>query len=79
MSEKQIDCVTCQEQVNEFLQQELTEAELKLITHHIANCDECDAHYNIENTINEMIREKCEVEAPEEVISKIREQLDQLR
>lgn len=80
MSDIEIDCTSCQEQVHEYLQSELTEAELKVITDHIANCDTCDEHYHVEDKINQLIRTSCAAEeTPATILAKVREQLNQLK
>jgi mycothiol system anti-sigma-R factor len=80
VSEIEIDCTSCQEQVHEFLQSELTDAELAVITAHIANCDTCDEHYHVEDKINQLIRTSCaQEETPADILAKVREQLNQLK
>ena len=45
MSNDQIDCAECQEQVHEYLQREVSEDLAEAITAHVANCDHCDEIY----------------------------------
>jgi anti-sigma factor (TIGR02949 family) len=55
----------------------LHEAEIQNITGHIANCDSCEQHYDIELVFNQVIQRSCD-EAPaselaERVMKRLRE------
>jgi len=78
MTSDEMDCTECQSQVTEFLHSELgPEIEQKVMAH-IANCDHCESHYDVENHFNQILREKCEVKTPEEIIEKIRQRLSEI-
>ena len=78
MSDVQIDCDECQEQVHEYLQREVSEDLSKAITAHLANCDHCDDVYKTEDDLNQIIRTSCETQTPEEVIARIRKHIAEL-
>ncbi len=56
---KQVDCEEVKRNVHEFLHSELQESELMTITSHIANCDSCEQHYDIEVVFNQVIQRSC--------------------
>lgn len=78
MSNEQIDCESCQEQVHEYLQREVSEDLADAITAHIANCDHCDEVYGTEDRFNQVVRESCQSNPPELIIAKIREHIAKL-
>lgn len=74
---KPLDCDEVKRNVHEYLHSEMHEADLDLVTAHIANCDSCEAHYDIEIVFNQVIQRSCD-EAPaaelaERVLAKLRE------
>ncbi len=78
MSNEPIDCEECQEQVHEYLQREVNEDIAAAITAHLANCDHCEEMYNTEDQLNQVIRNACQTEAPEELIAKIRKHIAEI-
>lgn len=73
-----IDCSECQEQVHEYLQSEVSEDLAVAITAHIANCDHCEEMYGTEDQLNQVIKNACQTQTPEEVINKIRQHIAEL-
>ncbi|MEN9715202.1 MAG: hypothetical protein RJA35_669 [Actinomycetota bacterium] len=77
----EIDCQETKRHVHEFLQQELSEAEMADITEHIANCDSCENDYDFEVLFNQVIKRSCEEAPPQEladrILGKIREVLEE--
>ncbi|MCF8528704.1 MAG: zf-HC2 domain-containing protein [Aquiluna sp.] len=74
---KPLDCDEVKRNVHEYLHSELHEQDLDLVTAHLANCDSCEGHYDIEIVFNQVIQRSCD-EAPaaelaERVLSKLRE------
>lgn len=74
---KQLDCEEVKRSVHEYLHSELREPELDSVTAHLANCDSCEQHYDIEIVFNQVIQRSCD-EAPtqelaERVIKRLRE------
>lgn len=77
----QFDCQETKRHVHEFLQAELTDAEMDEITAHLANCDSCEADYDFEIMFNKVIKRSCD-EAPAEelgnrILDKIRKTLSE--
>ncbi len=77
---KQVDCEEVKQSVHEFLHSEMHETEIESITAHIANCDSCEQHYDIEIVFNQVIQRSCD-EAPtselaERVMQRLREVQD---
>jgi anti-sigma factor (TIGR02949 family) len=73
-----IDCVECQEQVHEYLLREVNDDLAAAITAHVANCDSCENLYSTEDQLNQVIRQSCETETPEQVIARIRQHIAEL-
>lgn len=78
MSIEPIDCEECQEQVHEYLHRELSEDAAETITAHLANCDHCEEVYGTEDELNQVIKNACQTQTPEEVINKIRQHIAEL-
>ena len=55
---KKVDCEEVKQGVHEYLHSELQEEELTVITAHLANCDSCEQHYDIEVIFNQVIHRK---------------------
>jgi anti-sigma factor (TIGR02949 family) len=73
-----IDCEECQEQVHEYLQREVSEDLAEAITAHVANCDHCEEIYNTEDQLNQVIKNACQTDTPEELITKIRQHIAEI-
>jgi len=75
----EFDCQETKRHVHEFLQAELTEAEMDEITAHLANCDSCEADYDFETLFNDVIKRSCDEvpaqELSERILGKIRQTL----
>lgn len=78
MSNEPIDCEECQEQVHEYLQREVSDDLARAITSHVANCDHCDEIYSTEDQLNQVIKNACQSETPEQVIARIRQHIAEL-
>ena len=65
----EFDCQETKRHVHEYLHNELSEQELVEITAHLANCDSCEEHYDIEIVFNQVIQRSCD-EAPAEELAK---------
>lgn len=75
MSELEMNCEETKRHVHEYLQSELTEAELDAITAHIANCDHCEWEYDFASVLNEKIKVSCTETPADEVAERILEKL----
>lgn len=71
MTEHIVDCEQAKKHVHDYLQRELTEAELDAITAHIANCDHCEWEYDFESVLNRVIKVSCNEAPPEEIAERI--------
>lgn len=74
---KQLDCDEVKRSVHEYLHSAMHEQELDAVTAHLANCDSCEQHYDIEIVFNQVIQRSCD-EAPaselaERVMQRLRE------
>ncbi len=74
---KQLDCEEVKRNVHEYLHSAMHEQELDAVTAHLANCDSCEQHYDIEIVFNQVIQRSCD-EAPaselaERVMQRLRE------
>lgn len=74
----EIDCQETKKHVHEYLHNELSELELQEITAHLANCDSCEADYDLEDTINKKIEQHCGTVPPEALIEGIKSRLQQI-
>ena len=74
----EIDCNETKKHVHEYLHKELSANELAAIDAHIANCDSCEADYNLEDTINRKIEQHCGTVPPEALIDGIKNRLQQI-
>jgi anti-sigma factor (TIGR02949 family) len=73
-----MDCQETQAHVHEYLHNHLSEQEIQEITAHLANCDHCEAHYDFENLINNVIKEACDEAPPEDLVKRIMDQIRSL-
>ena len=74
----EIDCQETKKHVHEYLHNELSEQELQDITSHLANCDSCEADYDLESTINNKIEQHCAEVPSEELLDGIKGRLQQI-
>ena len=58
------ECVAALERVHAFLHHELVDADADAIRHHLHACERCMENFEIESTINEMIRRSAATKAP---------------
>ena len=75
---KELDCQETKKHVHEYLHSELSEQELDDITAHLANCDSCEADYDLESTINKKIEENCGTVPSGELIDGIKGRIQQI-
>jgi anti-sigma factor (TIGR02949 family) len=76
---KQVDCKEVKRNVHEFLHSELQESELMTITSHIANCDSCEQHYDIEVVFNQVIQRSCDEAPTEELAERVKSRLREIQ
>ncbi|MEN9288307.1 MAG: hypothetical protein RLZ88_977 [Actinomycetota bacterium] len=67
-----MDCQETQAHVHEYLSNSLTEEQIEEITAHVANCDHCESHYDMEALVNRVLKEACDNDTPPaEVVDRI--------
>ncbi len=66
------ECVAALERVHAFLHHELVDADADAIRHHLHACERCMENFEIESTINEMIRRSTATKAPESLTIRVR-------
>ena len=76
---KQVDCEDVKRNVHEFLHSELHEDQLEVITSHIANCDSCEEHYDIEIVFNQVIQRSCDEAPAEELAERVMKRLREIQ
>ncbi len=76
---KQVDCEEVKRNVHEFLHSELQETDLMDITAHIANCDSCEQHYDIEVVFNQVIQRSCDEAPTEELAERVKQRLREIQ
>jgi anti-sigma factor (TIGR02949 family) len=76
---KQVDCEEVKRNVHEFLHSELQESDLMEITAHIANCDSCEQHYDIEVVFNQVIQRSCDEAPTEELAERVKQRLREIQ
>jgi anti-sigma factor (TIGR02949 family) len=76
---KQVDCEEVKRNVHEFLHSELQESDLLDITAHIANCDSCEQHYDIEVVFNQVIQRSCDEAPTEELAERVKQRLREIQ
>jgi len=72
---KKVDCEEVKQGVHEYLHSELHEEELTVITAHLANCDSCEQHYDIEIIFNQVIHRSCDEAPTEELAERVMQRL----
>ncbi len=76
---KQVDCEEVKRNVHEFLHAEMDENQLQDITSHIANCDSCEQHYDIEVVFNQVIQRSCDEAPTAELAERVKNRLREIQ
>jgi anti-sigma factor (TIGR02949 family) len=76
---KQLDCDEVKRNVHEYLHSELHEQELDSVTAHLANCDSCEQHYDIEIVFNQVIQRSCDEAPTEELAERVMKRLREIQ
>ena len=76
---KQVDCEEVKRNVHEFLHAEMEENQLEEITAHIANCDSCEQHYDIEVVFNQVIQRSCDEAPTAELAERVKNRLREIQ
>lgn len=76
---KQLDCEEVKRSVHEYLHSELHEPELDFVTAHLANCDSCEQHYDIEIVFNQVIQRSCDEAPTQELAERVMQRLREIQ
>ena len=76
---KQVDCEEVKRNVHEFLHAEMEDNQLEEITAHIANCDSCEQHYDIEVVFNQVIQRSCDEAPTAELAERVKNRLREIQ
>ena len=60
-------CTKAQEELEEFLHNELSAEQCQDIRDHLANCDDCSAEHLVGVTLTTKVKEACQEKAPDEL------------
>jgi mycothiol system anti-sigma-R factor len=65
--------------VHEYLKNELTEAEMQVISNHINGCEHCEGEYDFEVLLNSVVQRSCAETPSAELVERVRKaMLDQV-
>lgn len=76
---KQVDCEEVKRSVHEFLHAEIATDQQEDITSHLANCDSCEEHYDIEIVFNQVIQRSCDEVPAEELAQRVMQRLREVQ
>ena len=76
---KHLDCEEVKQNVHEYLHSELHEPELDSVTAHLANCDSCEQHYDIEIVFNQVIQRSCDEAPTQELAERVMQRLREIQ
>jgi anti-sigma factor (TIGR02949 family) len=76
---KQVDCDEVKRNVHEYIHAELMDLELNTLTSHLANCDSCEDHYDIEIVLNQVILRSCDEVPTKELAERVMNRLMQIQ
>ena len=76
---KQVDCEEVKRSVHEFLHAEMQTEQQEDITSHLANCDSCEEHYDIEIVFNQVIQRSCDEAPAEELAQRVMQRLREVQ
>jgi anti-sigma factor (TIGR02949 family) len=76
---KQVDCDEVKRNVHEYIHAELMDLELNSHASHLANCDSCEDHYDIEVVLNQVILRSCDEVPTDEMAQRVMDRLMQIQ
>jgi mycothiol system anti-sigma-R factor len=69
-----VNCRDCLENLDPYLDRELTDAELEEVKRHLADCPPCDDHYQLKVGLKRLVKVSCDKgEAPAQLRSRLRQ------
>ena len=75
---KQVDCEEVKRNVHEYIHSEMHAGDIEAVTAHLANCDSCEEHYDIELVFNQVIQRSCDEAPTSELASRVLNRLREL-
>ncbi|MEY2826864.1 MAG: hypothetical protein RLZZ122_1228 [Actinomycetota bacterium] len=72
---KPVDCDEVKRSVHEYLHSAMNHPDLEVITAHLANCESCEEHYDIEVVFNQVIQRSCDEAPTEELAQRVMQRL----
>ena len=80
MKSERIDPLTCQEAVarlDDYLDRELSEEEMRRVRHHLETCAGCTGHFQQEEDLLHQVREKMQrIAVPADLMARIQKRLE---
>jgi mycothiol system anti-sigma-R factor len=69
-----VNCRDCLENLDPYLDRELTEAELAEVKRHLADCPPCEDYYRLQVNVKRLVKVCCDQgQAPAHLRSKLRQ------
>jgi mycothiol system anti-sigma-R factor len=69
-----VNCSECLENLDVYVDRQLTDAELEEVKRHLAHCPPCEDHYQLKASLKRLVKVCCDQgTAPEHLRSKLRE------
>ena len=80
MNPEKIDPLTCQEAVarlDDYLDRELSEEEMRRVRHHLETCAGCAGHFRVEEDLLQQVRDKMRrIAVPGDLMARIQKRLE---
>ena len=74
-----VDCQEVKRNVHEFLHAEMQNDQQEDITAHLANCESCEEHYDIELVFKQVIQRSCDEAPAEELAQRVMQRLREVQ
>lgn len=69
------DCEDCVQRLDELVDKELTEPEVKEVHLHLERCGDCVKRYDFQEGLKKLMKVSCDEKAPDELREKLRARL----
>ena len=74
-----VGCDEVKRNVHEFLHAQMQSDQQEDITAHLANCESCEEHYDIEVVFNQVIQRSCDEAPAEELAQRVMKRLREVQ
>jgi anti-sigma factor (TIGR02949 family) len=74
-----VDCEEVKRNVHEFLHAQMQSDQQEDVTAHLANCESCEEHYDIEVVFNQVIQRSCDEAPAEELAQRVMQRLREVQ